>query len=119
PSEARFPHRRTIMHFAITATFGPTDPTRANSRRFMSAPKHRRHHLIGSNEHFERGSISAPKPLPQYTADVAEGSTTAVPRMSAVSQLHLNEQTSTKKARSSRQCPSASSRARLMPRLQR
>jgi hypothetical protein len=26
-----------------------------NSRRFMSGPKHRRHHLIGSNEHFDRG----------------------------------------------------------------
>jgi hypothetical protein len=35
----------------------------------MSAPKHRRHHLIGSNEHFERGSKPAPKPLPHCTAN--------------------------------------------------
>jgi hypothetical protein len=45
-----------------------------NSRRCMSYPKLRRRHLSGSNEYFERGLKSISKPLPQCTANVADGS---------------------------------------------
>jgi hypothetical protein len=45
-----------------------------NSRRRISEPKLRRQHCIGSEEYFDRAQTGPSKPLPQCTANVADGS---------------------------------------------
>ena len=64
-----------------------------NSRRRISAPKLRGQHCIGSNERFDRGSKPASKPLPQCTANVADGSKARITAPQHCRLLRLNEQT--------------------------
>jgi hypothetical protein len=75
-----------------------------NSRRFMSGPKHRRHHLIGSNEHFDRGQTRHQNHCRSAQPMSEMGQKPALPRRSIDVRFAPNKQTLTERVQCDAMC---------------
>jgi hypothetical protein len=109
-------HPPVLLNESECATIGhAAAPPRSvmNSRRRMLAPKLRRRHLSGSNEHFDRGLKPASKPLPQCTANVAVGSLADKPSRAKINFCPLLSESGQTRARLN--CP-LSAKSGLMQR---